>query len=98
MRAVIGHCQEIRVIGSAALAMCYVAAGVLDGFWETGLAAWDLAAGTVIALEAGAAVTAPDAAPFRLESGAVLASNGPLHSRMTELLTSACREQEGAMR
>lgn len=89
MRAVIQRGQEIRIIGSSALAMCYVAAGVLDGFWETGLRAWDLAAGTVIALEAGAAVTAPDGRPFRLETGAVLASNGHLHPGLTDILACA---------
>jgi myo-inositol-1(or 4)-monophosphatase len=94
MRTLIAHCQEIRVIGSAALAMCYVAAGVLDAFWETGLGAWDLAAGTVIALEAGAAVTAHDGHPFRLSHGSVLASNGHLHARMTELLASAASGSE----
>jgi myo-inositol-1(or 4)-monophosphatase len=94
MRAVIAECREIRIIGSAALAMCYVAAGVLDGFWETGLEAWDLAAGTVIALEAGAIVTSPDRGPFDLARGAVLATNGRLHGRMTELLASPGERQE----
>jgi myo-inositol-1(or 4)-monophosphatase len=98
MRTLIAQCQEIRVIGSAALAMCYVAAGVLDAFWETGLGAWDLAGGTVIALEAGATVTAPDGRPFRLGDGAVLASNGHLHARMTELLADASPGKEVAMR
>jgi myo-inositol-1(or 4)-monophosphatase len=94
MRALIARCQEIRIIGSAALAMCYVAAGVLDAFWETGLEAWDLAAGSAIALEAGATVTNPHGAPFELRGGAVLASNGRLHARMTELLASAGERQE----
>jgi myo-inositol-1(or 4)-monophosphatase len=84
----IGHCQEIRIIGSAALAMCYVASGVLEGFWETGLEPWDLAAGTLIALEAGASVTAQDGKPFRLEAGDVLASNGHLHGSMMRILST----------
>jgi myo-inositol-1(or 4)-monophosphatase len=96
MRAVIARCQEIRVIGSAALAMCYVGAGVLDGFWETGLEAWDLAAGAVVALEAGAAVTRLDGGPFALADGAVLATNGPLHADMTALLASARAGKEAA--
>jgi myo-inositol-1(or 4)-monophosphatase len=98
MRAVIAECQEIRIIGSAALAMCYVAAGILDGYWETGLEAWDLAAGTLIALESGAIVTADDGRPFRLQHGAVLASNRMLHRRMTEILASASGRKEAAVR
>jgi myo-inositol-1(or 4)-monophosphatase len=89
MRAVIAACQEIRIIGSAALALCYVGAGVLDGFWETGLGPWDLAAGVVIAREAGATVTGPEGGRFDLARGAVLATNGPLHGPMTSLLASA---------
>jgi myo-inositol-1(or 4)-monophosphatase len=86
MGRVIGQCQEIRIIGSAALAMCYVASGVLEGFWETGLEPWDLAAGTAIALEAGAVVTAHDGSPFQLESGTILVSNGHLHQRLIEMI------------
>jgi myo-inositol-1(or 4)-monophosphatase len=66
--------------------MCYVASGVLEGFWETGLEPWDLAAGTAIALEAGATVTALDGSPFQLESGTVLVSNGHLHQRLTDMV------------
>jgi myo-inositol-1(or 4)-monophosphatase len=94
MRAVIAACQEIRVLGSAALAMCYVAAGVLDGYWETGLGAWDLAGGAVIALEAGATVTTPAGGPFALDRGAVLATNGPLHGPLTDLLAGAGEGKE----
>jgi myo-inositol-1(or 4)-monophosphatase len=94
MRAVIARCQEVRILGSAALAVCYVAAGVLDGYWETGLQSWDLAAGAAIALEAGAAITGSDGGPFVLERGAVLATNGGLHARMTELIASSGERQE----
>ncbi len=49
--------QGVRRLGSAALDLCYVACGRLDGFWELRLQAWDVAAGALIALEAGAIVT-----------------------------------------
>jgi len=97
MHGLIGQCQEIRIIGSSALALCYVASGVLDGYWETGLAPWDLAAGTVIALEAGATITAEDGGAFRLETGVVLASNGPLHESLAKTLSNPCGRREGSM-
>jgi myo-inositol-1(or 4)-monophosphatase len=49
--------QGVRRLGSASLDLCYVACGRLDGFWELRLQAWDVAAGALIALEAGAMVT-----------------------------------------
>ena len=52
--------QGVRRLGSAALDACYVAAGRFDGFWEFKLKAWDVAAGGLIAREAGAKVTAID--------------------------------------
>jgi myo-inositol-1(or 4)-monophosphatase len=49
--------RSIRRLGSAALDLCYVAAGRLDGYWELDLHPWDFAAGALIASEAGASVT-----------------------------------------
>ncbi|HEX7973367.1 MAG TPA: inositol monophosphatase family protein, partial [Anaerolineales bacterium] len=49
--------QGVRRLGSAALDLCYVAAGRIDGFWEVSIKAWDVAAGGLIAREAGAIVT-----------------------------------------
>ena len=54
--------QGVRRLGSAALDLCYVAAGRFDGYWELSLNPWDLAAGALIALEAGAVVTNLDGA------------------------------------
>ena len=50
---VVRHTSGVRRPGAAALDLCYVAAGRLDGFWETGLGPWDLAAGALIIREAG---------------------------------------------
>jgi myo-inositol-1(or 4)-monophosphatase len=78
--------QEVRVWGSAALAMCYLAAGTLEGYWEWGLYPWDIAAGAVIAREAGCRITSIDGGPFELNSGAVLATNGHVHEEMLKYL------------
>jgi len=48
--------QEVRILGSAALELCYIACGKMDGYWEFGLEVWDVAAGSLIAKEAGAIV------------------------------------------
>ena len=61
---VLEQCRSLRRLGSCALNMCYVAAGRLDGYWATSVSAWDSAAGTVIAREAGAMLTAYDGKPF----------------------------------
>ncbi len=82
--------QGVRRLGSAALDMCSVACGRLDGFWEPGLKSWDLAAGVLIAREAGAVVTALDGSPFILTSPTdVLAANPVLHPQMTAVIRKA---------
>ncbi len=78
--------QEVRVWGTAALAMSYLAAGTLEGYWEWGLYPWDIAAGVVIAREAGCRITSIDGGPFELSSGAVLATNGHVHEEMLKYL------------
>ncbi|MGB7346148.1 MAG: inositol monophosphatase family protein [Pirellulaceae bacterium] len=61
---VLEQCRSLRRLGSCALNMCYVADGRLDAYWATNVSAWDSAAGTVIAREAGAVLTAYDGAPL----------------------------------
>ena len=53
----IGKARAVRRLGSAALDLCYIAAGRMDGFWEQDLKPWDIAAGTIIVEEAGGSVT-----------------------------------------
>lgn len=65
---------ETRILGSAALAMCYVAASVLDVYWEIGLEPWDIAAGWLIVEEAGGWVSDVNGDKFNLLSGRVLAA------------------------
>jgi myo-inositol-1(or 4)-monophosphatase len=61
---VLQRCRSLRRLGSCALNMCYVADGRLDGYWATNVAAWDSAAGVVIAREAGATLTGYNGEPF----------------------------------
>ena len=79
--------QEVRVWGTAALAMCYLAAGALEGYWEWGLYPWDIAAGVVIAREAGCRISSIDGGPFELSSGAILATNGLVHEEILQYLS-----------
>src|SRR5215831_18972731 len=69
----------VRRAGSAALDLCYVASGRLDGFWEFNLNPWDTAAGVLIVEEAGGRVTNFAGGPFELHSRETLASNGLIH-------------------
>lgn len=78
--------QAIRRDGSAALDLCYVASGRLEGFWEAGLHAWDVAAGALIVREAGGRVSDYSGAPLRLDCGELVASNGLVHDAMLEVL------------
>ena len=83
--------QGTRRDGSAALNLCYVAAGRLDGFWERPLQPWDLAAGGLIVLEAGGTVTTYDEELFDPYRREVIASNGCLHEAMVGVVHQAIR-------
>jgi myo-inositol-1(or 4)-monophosphatase len=78
--------RAVRRLGSAALDLCYVAAGRFDGFWEESLNPWDIAAGVLLVREAAGLVTDLDGGPLKLESGRILASNGLLHDEMRLLI------------
>jgi myo-inositol-1(or 4)-monophosphatase len=80
--------QGIRRNGSAALDLCYVACGRLDGFWEWKLHPWDTAAGTLIVQESRGTVTDFSGGPFDLFGEQTLASNGHVHAAMVEVLTT----------
>jgi myo-inositol-1(or 4)-monophosphatase len=78
--------QGLRRTGTAALDLCYVAAGRFDGFWEVTLNPWDMAAGVVILREAGGTVTNFTGAPHSIYERELVASNGPIHQAMLDLL------------
>jgi myo-inositol-1(or 4)-monophosphatase len=80
--------QAIRQTGSAALNLCYIAAGRLDGYWERGISPWDVAAGAVIVTEAGGTVTNMRGGSFHSDDREVLASNGTLHGHLLDVIAA----------
>ncbi|MDH4154866.1 MAG: inositol monophosphatase [Nitrospira sp.] len=81
--------QGIRRTGSAALDLCYVAAGRFDGFWEVRLNPWDMAAGSVIAREAGGHLTDFSGKGLSIYGQELVASNGRIHEAMLAVLNQA---------
>jgi myo-inositol-1(or 4)-monophosphatase len=82
---VVKNTAGVRRPGAAALDLSYVAAGRLDGFWETGLKPWDLAAGSLIIREAGGIVSGLDGSENYLESGHVLCGTPKIYSGLAKL-------------
>jgi myo-inositol-1(or 4)-monophosphatase len=80
------HARAVRRLGSAAIDLCWTAAGRMDGFWERGIKAWDVMAGGLIVLEAGGRVTAVDGSSWDPHAGQVLASNGVIHDEMLAVI------------
>ena len=80
--------QGIRRIGSAALDLCYVACGRLDGYWEPALHPWDMAGGSIIVEEAGGRVTKYDGSSFDPLHPEIVASNGIIHGAIINILRS----------
>lgn len=74
--------QAVRRTGSAALDLCYTAAGIFDGYWELTLSPWDMAAGSLIVQEAGGVVTDLDGNRFSIYQKNVIASNSLIHDQM----------------
>jgi myo-inositol-1(or 4)-monophosphatase len=81
--------RAVRRLGSAAIDLCYVAAGRFDGFWEHALHPWDVAAGALIVEEAGGRVTNLEGRPFSSREGSVIATNGRIHDAMVRTIASA---------
>jgi myo-inositol-1(or 4)-monophosphatase len=84
--AFLGRARAVRRLGSAAIDLCYVAAGRLDAFWERDLKPWDVAGGALIVAEAGGRVTNLTGAPFTSRGKDVLATNGHLHGAMQSVI------------
>ena len=81
-RSFVGRARAVRRLGSAALDLCYVAAGRMDGFWERDLKPWDVAAGALLVSEAGGHVSTIDGRPFSSRDRSVLAGNRLIHEAM----------------
>lgn len=83
----LGRSRAVRRLGSAALDLCYVAAGRMDGFYEATLKPWDSCAGALLVEEAGGTVTDWTGTRFQSRLPQVLATNGRIHTEMLALLT-----------
>jgi myo-inositol-1(or 4)-monophosphatase len=83
----LGRSRAVRRLGSAALDLCYVAAGRMDGFYEATLKPWDSCAGALLVEEAGGTVTDWTGTRFQSRLPQVLATNGRIHAEMLALLT-----------
>jgi myo-inositol-1(or 4)-monophosphatase len=79
------HVHTFRSIGSAALGLCYVAAGWQEVYFHAALAPWDSAAGALLVREAGGLVTALDGTQWSFGTPSCLASNGQLHATLLAL-------------
>lgn len=84
--AFLQEARAVRRLGSAALDLCYVAAGRFDGFWEVSLNPWDIAAGVLILEEAGGTYTDFRGFPSTIYTKPLLTSNGLIHNQMIEVL------------
>ncbi|MGC6531222.1 MAG: inositol monophosphatase family protein [Candidatus Puniceispirillaceae bacterium] len=86
LNAVMKKSAGVRRFGAASLDLAWVAAGRYDGFWETGLSLWDIAAGHLIVREAGGFVSDFASRDKALETGNIVAANSQLHTLLLKLL------------
>ena len=86
--------QGVRRTGAAALDLAYVASGRVDGFWEFGLKAWDVAAGALIVEEAGGKVSNMDGSRLDLNGGNLVATNRRLHDEMLDVIAETRPEAQ----
>lgn len=81
--------RSIRMGGSAAIHLAYVAAGRLSGYWEYGLNVWDLAAGALLVTESGGRISGADGEPLSLSTRNIVATNGLIHGELLQELARA---------
>jgi myo-inositol-1(or 4)-monophosphatase len=93
----LGRARAVRRLGSAALDLCYVAAGRFEAFWEQHLKPWDVAAGALIVEEAGGTVSGMDGARFDPAAAHLIASNGHVHGEVVDTI-AAFREERAKRR
>ncbi|WP_269931398.1 inositol monophosphatase family protein [Aminobacter sp. HY435] len=86
LRNVMGEVAGVRRLGSAALDLAYVAAGRMDGFWETALSPWDVAAGILLVREAGGFVSDGKGGQDMLDGGSIVAGNETIHRSLLKTL------------
>lgn len=88
LNAIAPHCRTVRTLGSAALALAYVAAGRLSLYFYTGLWPWDAAAGVALIREVGGVVLRPDGSPWGFESAGLVAGHPELLAAAQVILNS----------
>ena len=84
-----GNVGSIRMIGSAAMALCYVAAGRLDGYAERYIGQWDYMAGALIVKEAGGKVSNYEGVTTFTQGDSIIATNGVIHEKLLEAVKAA---------
>ena len=89
--AFVAQAQTVRRLGSAAIDLCYVAAGWLDGFWEQRLHPWDVSAASLVVEESGGRVSRFDGTSFDTQCGQIVASNGRIHDEMIAVIATHSR-------
>jgi len=77
--------QGVRRLGAAAIDLCHVACGKVDGFWEFDLQPWDTTAGVLIVQEAGGIVTKMDGTEYSINRSQLLATNSQIHNEMLKI-------------
>ncbi|BCH55377.1 inositol monophosphatase family protein [Agrobacterium vitis] len=87
LRHVMGEVAGVRRMGAAALDLAYVACGRFDGFWETGLHAWDIAAGLLLIREAGGFVSDMAGGTDSLDRGDIVAGNEYIQKALLDVVT-----------
>ena len=92
-RNFLADAQAIRRLGSAALDLCYVAAGRFEGFWEGVIRPWDIAAGALMVTEAGGKWTDFRGFPTSVYKEDILTTNGLIHEQMIAVLKKGIREK-----
>jgi myo-inositol-1(or 4)-monophosphatase len=86
-----GHVGAIRMNGSAAMSLCYVAAGRMDGWIEKYIGQWDFMAGALIVMEAGGTITDFSGNIHFLKGNEIVASNGLFHEKLLDTIVFAVR-------
>jgi len=89
----LAEAQAIRRLGSAALDLCYVAAGRFEGFWEGVIRPWDMAAGALMVTEAGGKWTDFRGFPTNVYKEDILTTNGLVHEQMIAVLKKGIKEK-----
>ncbi|MEA1992092.1 MAG: inositol monophosphatase family protein [Thermodesulfobacteriota bacterium] len=86
LHRIILKCGTLRVLGSATLALAYVAAGWLDAYFHIGLKPWDTAAGMLIIKEAGGRCSTLEGVPYRVDLPSCLATNNVIHDELLAVM------------